>query len=194
MYIGRSSGRRDMNFVALESKAQNRGNGLYLAAFLLVVFLMAAVCGGYGSLRWKARQLAHKTDEAVQRMETLRTGATGKQIGQMRRTQTFCQNAHAATDMLERMTAVDVTGEMALLAEQMAGNTVSVEKITGKQGRLVLEVRTSDYREASLYVERLKQSGLFSDVLYEGFVKADNGYRFSVECEAAGQEEQDETQ
>lgn len=185
-------GKRDMNFANPSARVAGNRRRKRLGAVWLPLLLALFMGLGFGALRVETLRLSRETEEIMGRLDVLKESA-GESLSLARRQRAFCQNARVFQRALEERADAGVTGEMIRSSLSLAGDGVIVIQVSVRDGRLVLSARAGDYREAGLFAKRLRDSGLFSSLDYEGFQQVEDGYTFVVECSAA-EEGQNETQ
>lgn len=172
-----------MNFVPAlherEKQRRNRHMLLILSPIALIAILMSA---------WLLLEMAGRRLERdrLQLLETAREQradmAAGKFAvsGQADGREAFCRNASNVDAVLE--SGGRITKEMLSTVIELSSPRVVIENLEYRSGRLICDAFSGDYREASRYLQRVAETGLFESLEYNGFHRRQEGYSFTIEC------------
>lgn len=176
-----------MNFVPAfherEKQRKNRHLLLVLSPVALIVILLSAWLFLEMAGRRLERDRQQLLEIAGEQKSDITAGKLSAARGQANGMEEFCRNACNVDAVLK--SGGRITEEMLSTVVDLSRPRVVIENLEYKSGRLICDAYSGDYREASRYLQRVAESGIFEGLEYNGFHRRGDGYSFTIECRLA---------
>lgn len=176
-----------MNFVPAfherERQRKKRLMLLVLSPVVLIVILLSAWLFLEMAGRRLERDRQQLLEAAREQKPDITAGKLSAARGQANGMEEFCRNAYNVDAVLK--SGGRITKEMLSTVMDLGRPRVIIENMEYRSGRLICDAYSGDYREASKYLQRVAETGIFEGLEYNGFHRRGEGYSFTIECRLA---------
>lgn len=182
---------KSLDFAGAEKRRSSQkkiGKHMHIFIILLLPILTVCFLQKYLYLLEETVQKIGETAEIEAYLMTETVTAAQEKLGKIERErelmEIYCIESEYGREILNQYPAPESQDFQSI--EEAAGAQVRIlweEGLTYEKGSLKFQAETGRVEQAGAYITRIKEMGIFSEVVYTGFMRQEDGnYRFTVSC------------
>lgn len=176
-----------MNFVSAFYEREKRTKSRHMLVILCPILLIGTLLTAWMYLEMAGRRIERDRQQLLEAARVEKADMEAGNLSSARERannmEAFCQNAFNVDLVLK--SGGEITQEMLSAVMDLSHPRVTIENLEYRNGRLLCDAYSADYREASRYLERVAGAGIFEGLEYTGFHRRGDGYSFTITCRLA---------
>lgn len=178
---------KSINFIsAVEIKEKEAKKTINIGRILMVVLpiaLLGIVAVSIVFLYGAKKAVDFQTDDINFQIETLKADQSNIALysSQVDEYDRYIANYYSAIANIESQAQINksIVNDI----QSLVGEKDIISDFSYSEGTILLSMKATDYNEPALFVQKLRDTGLFYSVTYDGFATDGITYNYSVYCQ-----------